>query len=247
MEMTLQGGQTKARDAHRGLRLPILSPYFQRTLEEGRHDRQEYKTILATMNVNAIIAYSDNTYPGDLYLLIMFFDTSNNYLGVVNQLMSISDIFTNGEAATAIAAVAAAATANSYTVLNTQWFVSTGSQAPMQVSGVSKSGYYPVVAAPVVAGGAGVARFYVDTNGDGTGTAPSEIEIASLQAYVLSSTSTYVPQSFTVDTNKKYVDVKMGALSFTTGLAGILNVVTGANIANAANGTAINCTVFVKK
>lgn len=115
------------------------------------------------------------------------------------------------------------------------------------VGGVAKTGTYAVAAAPVVAGGAGVARFYVDTNGDGTGTAPSEIEIATLQTVVTNTTLGYVPQSFTVDTSRKYIDVKMGALSF-SGLTILGQTVLGAqSIANAANGITVNCFVIVKQ
>jgi hypothetical protein len=117
----------------------------------------------------------------------------------------------------------------------------------MQISGVAKTGGYLVSASPTVAGGAGVARFYVDSNGDGTGTAPSEVEVSTLQAVVINTTAAYLPQSVTVDTNRKYIDIKMGFLSFSTGLAGLLNVITGASVGNAANGTTVNCLVYVKK
>lgn len=115
---------------------------------------------------------------------------------------------------------------------------------PMYVNGVAKTGYFAVVGSPSVAGGSGVARFYIDTNGDGTGTAPSEVYAASLQAVVVNSTASYLPQSVTVDTNRKYIDVKMGQLA--TGLAGIVPILTGA-VSNAANGTVVNCFVLVKK
>lgn len=112
-----------------------------------------------------------------------------------------------------------------------------------RVSGVSKMNLFPIMASPAVAGGSGVARFYIDSNGDGTGTAPSAVYTASLQAVVVNTTASYLPQSITVDTNRKYIDVKMGQLA--TGLAGIIPILTGA-VANAANGTVVNCLVFVQ-
>src|SRR6202044_579934 len=104
----------------------------------------------------------------------------------------------------ALAAAQAYATANSYSVsnynfpqANADWSISLSTNEkfinnkptiptslPMYVSGVAKSNYYAVVGSPTVAGGAGVARFYVDTNGDGTGTAPSAIFTPSLQAVI---------------------------------------------------------------
>lgn len=118
---------------------------------------------------------------------------------------------------------------------------------PMLVGGVAKTNTYSVAAAPTVAGGAGVVRFYTDSNGDGTGTAPSEIELFTLQAYVVNTSAVYVIGSISVDTNRKYIDITMKSLAFTTGLAGLLSVITGASLANAANGTAVNCFVIVKK
>lgn len=118
---------------------------------------------------------------------------------------------------------------------------------PMYVSGVAKTSYYAVVGSPTVAGGSGVARFYIDTNGDGTGTAPSEVYSGSLQAVVINSTTVYAPTAVSVDTNRKYIDVTMKSLTFATGLAGILNVLTGASLAAAVNGTTVNCFVLVKQ
>lgn len=135
---------------------------------------------------------------------------------------------------------------NSITVI--KFYASQGELAPpMYVSGVAKTGYYAVVGSPAVAGGAGVARFYIDTNGDGTGIAPSEVHTASLQAVVWNSSNVYVPESLTVDTNRKYIDVTIGRLNFTDAVVSLTTVLTSASIGNAPNGTVVNCLVFVKK
>lgn len=118
---------------------------------------------------------------------------------------------------------------------------------PMLVGGVAKSGYYPVVGTATVAAGAGVARFYIDSNGDGTGTAPSEVESTSLQAVVLNTSNVFMPASITVDTNRKYIDITMYRLSFTSTLLSLINVLTGATLGAATNGTVVNCLVFVKQ
>lgn len=158
----------------------------------------------------------------------------------VNSFHSVADV-----RAAVVSAVLAYCTLNSITLTADSIFFEEASiePLPMRVSGVAKNGCYPIVAAPTVAGGAGVARFYIDSNGDGTGTAPSAVYTASLQAVVVNSTASYLPQSITVDTNRKYIDVKMGQLA--TGLAGIIPILTGA-VANAANGTVVNCLVFVQ-
>lgn len=114
-------------------------------------------------------------------------------------------------------------------------------------SGVAKERVYTITATPTVAGGAGVARFYIDSNGDGSGTAPSEVYASSLQATVWDTSLGYVQQSYTVGGSGKYIDVKMGTLSF-SGLTILGQTVLGSqSIANAANGTAVNCFVLVKK
>lgn len=154
--------------------------------------------------------------------------------------------------AAAAAAQAAYATAQGYSITNNEpWYehvlTAVGAALPMYVNGVAKIGTFPVVASPSVAGGSGVVRFYIDSNGDGTGTAPSEVYAGSLQAVVVNSTTVYQISSVSVDTNRKYIDITMRALTFATGLAGLISVVTGASLANAANGTVVNCFVVVKK
>lgn len=207
--------------------------------------------------IGLITGYQNNT--DGLDIQIKSWDDTTPYLdhGTDAVYCSTSGLTTQGQIqSAALTAIQAFAVANSFTysvVLKTFDLdadvnsLISASALPMYVSGTQKANTYPIVAAPTVAGGSGVARFCIDSNGDGTGTAPSEVYADSLQAVVYSTTGNYVIQSVTVDTNRKYIDVKMGVLTFTTGIAGLLNVLTGATIGNAANGTAIKCTVFVKK
>lgn len=118
---------------------------------------------------------------------------------------------------------------------------------PMLVSGVAKLNTYSIAAQPTIAGGAGVARFYTDSNGDGTGTAPSEIEISTLQAYVVNGSAVYGIGAVTVDTNRKYIDITMKTLSFASTILSLITVLTGATFGAAANGIVVNCFVIVKK
>lgn len=134
------------------------------------------------------------------------------------------------------------ASSNSYsiTALDIIW--------PMPIgfsSGVEKLGIVPYVSSATVAGGAGVVRFYLTDDGTSTGNAAfSEIDTDSIQVQVFNSSAVYVPASVTVDTNKKYIDVTMNKLNFTTGLAGILSVLIGAALGPAANGTVVKCLVM---
>lgn len=251
--------QTIARDAHRGLRLPvwsshsggILSPYFQRSsLQEIGTGRNI--TILANhMAVTKALVITPETWNNDIAVDVQFYDGNtcvfeyNIELTDTSQYGSTESI--QAYANTLILAMAVAQGFTSLTLNSQILWDETLTQYPMYVSGVAKIGTYAVTATPAVAGGAGVARFYVDTNGDGTGTAPGEIEIATLQAVVVNTSAAYVLGAVSVDTNRKYIDVTMKALTFTTGLAGILNVLTGANLTNATNGTSVNCYVIVKK
>lgn len=186
--------------------------------------------------------------------------TEVNYYGVPVDLSGVSTEPQLINAANA--AVASFATSQGYPLTNgIIWPYTTTDQVnaaiaaatstlgapPMIVSGVAKSNTYAVTGAPAVAGGSGVARFYIDSNGDGTGTAPSEVETDSLSATVWNTAASYLPEAFTVDTNRKYIDITEGKLNFSTGLAGLLNVLTGATIGAAANGTVVHAFVIVKK
>lgn len=121
------------------------------------------------------------------------------------------------------------------------------SALPMLVSGVAKANTYPIVGAPSVAGGAGVARFFIDSNGDGTGTAPSAVFASSLQAVVVNASNVYIPSSVTVDTNRKYIDVGLKELTFASTILSLINVLTGASLGAAPNATVVNCFVLVQK
>lgn len=248
----------KALDGHRGLNLPasctrgqcscVRSPYLGLLSPQRVGKRAGIPNILVIMITAYINGYTPDS-PMDVALLI--YDST----GVNTAGYNIPVALSNGTQSADLDSEVEAAI-NTYltnqgvpTPGSFVWTVATPAQVaaailPMQVGAVKKSGFYPVVASPTVAGGVGVARFFVDSNGDGTGTAPSEIELASLQAVVVNTTASYLPQSMTADTNRKYIDVKMGQLA--TGLAGIIPILTGA-VANAANGTIVNCTVFVKK
>lgn len=117
----------------------------------------------------------------------------------------------------------------------------------MYAAGVAKYAYVPITAAPAVAGGAGVARFFIDTNGDGTGTAPAEVFAPSVQAVVVNATGAYVMTAVTVDTNRKYIDVTMKALTFSGITVVGIPVLGSQSLVAAANGVVVNCLVFVKK
>lgn len=199
----------------------------------------------------AIIEDIDST--GNNYRVRVGFNDSGTGVGPTTFLIPFSSVttFPDDLPALIVAGVNTVCDDNSLTRPDTFQYTDAIAQLvisiPMVVSGIAKTNTYPVVGAPTVAGGAGVARFFIDSNGDGTGTAPSEVYTSSLQATVFNTTLGYVPQSFTVDTSKKYIDVKMGSLSF-SGLTILGQTVLGAqSVANAANGIVVNCSVFVKK
>lgn len=240
-----QRTQTIAPQPLEALRLSGLkaSPYF-------RSDRGAVTEIKMAKALVTGISTSDDG--GAAAAQFLLWDDSNNLIGLLTYDVTVS--FTDTSASqlrsdilTGIAAGVTRDFSLTITSSNMTYLNDTLESIPMYVSGVAKTGYYAVVGAPSVAGGAGVARFYIDSNGDGTGTAPSAVFSSSLQAVVWNSTAAYIPQSITVDTNRKYIDVKMGTLNFSTGLAGILSVLTGASIANAANGTTVNCLVLVQQ
>lgn len=263
MTGTLRRGQTIAPHCNGVLRLSgservhnvcnsckecTRSPYFQYAALRKEAPRQEYSIISDLMKAIYGLDYVAIN-GGSQYVGVGFFDMTTSpgtCVDVQNLQFDMADTTSPDSISTAaVAAINTYATGQGYNMSDGIFSCfSAASAIPMQVSGVAKTGYYAVVAAPSVAGGSGVARFYVDTNGDGTGTAPSAIFSASLQAVVVNSTASYLPQSITVDTNRKYIDVKMGQLA--TGLAGIIPILTGA-VANAANGTVVNCLVLVQK
>lgn len=224
----------------------VVSPYFQRPRLQKIGTGRD-----TNISTNMLTCYLTGITPGiSLQAGICLEDSVGSYNLSTNVPLSVSTSDTYATLlANIIPTVTAFLTANGVPTPDSfVWLFDTVTAIPpMLVSGVAKPGYYPVIGVPSVAGGAGVARFYIDSNGDGTGSAPSEVEIASLQAVVVNATAAYLPQTVTVDTNRKYIDIKMGFLSFSSGLAGLLNVITGASVGNAANGTVINCTVFVKQ
>lgn len=225
-------------------RVPLVSPYFQRSsLQKVGTGRDT--NILVTMNVNAIFDELIITGGGLIFAAVAFFDLSDNYQTSQFLQIAASDVRTLGLQTAVLNAIATYATGASYTVVNNVGLPI--SIPPMLVGGVAKSGYYPVVGTATVAAGAGVARFYIDSNGDGTGTAPSEVESTSLQAVVLNTSNVFMPASITVDTNRKYIDITMYRLSFTSTLLSLINVLTGATLGAATNGTVVNCLVFVKQ
>lgn len=252
---TLRREQTTAPHAHGVLRLLgsevlgsseyLVSPYFQ-TTDPREEAPSRDKNILVLM-IDKCIAVTLGSNVQDLAIRAQFY-AGSVWSDEFN--IDLPDTTKYGDKYAirnyANQAILDYCTAYGYTavssVANIIW--PDDQSIPMYVGGVAKNNTYSVVAAPAVAGGAGVARFYIDSNGDGTGTAPSAVFASSLQAVVVNTTASYLPQSVTVDTNRKYIDVKMGQLA--TGLAGIIPILTGA-VANAANGTTVNCLVLVQK
>lgn len=114
-------------------------------------------------------------------------------------------------------------------------------------SGTTKQGTFPYVSSAAVAGGAGVVRFYLTDDGTSSGNAVFEtIDSDSVQIQVVNSSALYVPSAVSVDASNKYIDVTMKQQVFSTGLAGLLSVITGATLSAAANGTVVKCTVLGK-
>lgn len=224
----------------------VLSPYFQRKNMRKEAAGRDTHIILVLMTKGIFVGYQGDGTTIDALVELIVDGVAEGMTGIPfdpSTATNDADLLV-----LANAAISAWATANSVTFSSlTRSFTIPSDAIPMVVSGVAKSGTYPVSAAPVVAGGAGVVRFYVDSNGDGTGTAPSEVYSTSLLAQVWSATALFQPSALTVDTNKKYIDITMKQQTFATGLAGILSVITGASLTNAANGTAVNCYVIVKK
>lgn len=125
---------------------------------------------------------------------------------------------------------------------------------PMYVNGVAKTGYSAASGSATVAGGSGVARFYLDSNNDGTGTALySEVYPTTVQAYVLNSANVYIPSAVTVDGSRKYIDITMKQQAFSSSnalislIGGLASFITGQTFGAAPNGTAINVLVIGKQ
>lgn len=159
--------------------------------------------------------------------------------------------------AAALAAQASYASGHSYTVANAQmWYghVQTALSIPMYVNGVAKTGYSAATGSAVVAGGSGVARFYIDENNDGSGAALfSEVFADSVQAYVLNASNVYIPSAVSVDASRKYVDITFKQQTFSSSnalitlLGGLASFLTGATFGAAPNGTAVKILVLGKK
>lgn len=100
------------------------------------------------MNINILIDAVVVTYLGIPYLQMSVYDTSDNFIESPSIPMSITDIRTNGENATILAAVATYAMANSYTVANILWTVAAPTGPSSYQTIVSQTG----TAAPAVSG-----------------------------------------------------------------------------------------------
>lgn len=222
----------------------IRSPYYV-----GRDNN----LALRTMNLKAFVMnYTSSGGNLEASVFLKSDDNSINTGVEITVSASYSDTETTIQSA-AVSAINSFCSSNSLPAPSIDWLITTPpdlaaiTPLPMYVSGVAKTGYYAVVGAPSVSGGSGVARFYIDTNGDGTGTAPSAVFTSSLNAMVLNSSNVFVPASITVDTSRKYIDISMKYQTFGTGLAGLLSVITSAVISAAPNGTVVNCFVLVQQ
>lgn len=241
--------QTEARHAHGGLGLLACtpSPYTRDMSGIGHVGRNTNKFL----RMIAIVEQIDSTL--NSYRVRVGFNDSGTGLGPTTFLIPFSSVttFPDDMPALVTAGVNQVCDDNSlarpdsyqYTDIVAQFITA----VPMMVAGVAKSSTYAVVGAPAVAGGAGVARFYIDSNGDGTGTAPSEVYASSLQAVIVNSTSSYVLTGVSVDTNRKYIDVTMKALTFAGITVAGIGVLGSQSLVAAANATVVNCSVFVKK
>lgn len=223
-------------------RLPVKADQKVRSYGISRTGRD---TNVNTTTMKANINCFKNG-GADIIADVMYFDDSDgSYIEPANipvpkiGVTSMSKLLDS-----ATTAILAHAVANSYTMTALDIIY------PYPIafsSGTEKPGDYPYISSAAVAGGAGVVRFYLTTDGTSSGAAIfSEIDADSVQVQVWNSTNSYIPASVTVDTNKKYIDVTMKQLTFTSGLAGILNVLTGASLVSAPNGTTVKCVVFGK-
>lgn len=232
------------------LGLSVKSPYYQRQTRDRRLTGRDTK--LSLENMKAVInSYAFHSSPSIGASVNVGFYTGSTF--IANDIIPILGVdFDNDSLPDAmVAAVIAWSTTNSYGTLTATDVIGMDYQpvvtTPMYVSGVAKTGYFAVVDSPTIAGGAGVARFYLDTNGDGTGTAPSEVYTPSLQAVVVNTTGAYVLTNVSVDANRKYIDITMKALTFGGVTVLGVNVLGSQSLVAAANSIAVNCFVFVKK
>lgn len=120
--------------------------------------RRNIKLFLQLMTpINILVDAVGVTYLGIPYLQMSVYDTSDNYIESPTIILSITDIRTNGENATVLAAIAAYATADSYTVANVFWSVAaptgpssyqtivtqTGTSAPAVSGSLTPTSTYP--------------------------------------------------------------------------------------------------------
>lgn len=121
---TTQYRQTIAHDAHRGLRLPVLSPYYQRQIRGRRHSTgRDTKIVLALMINTYIVRGFQNDGPNAYSVFVDFIDPSD---------LSISDreildmnmtavVDTTSLQVAALAAINAYIPIAGYTITNAIW------------------------------------------------------------------------------------------------------------------------------
>lgn len=241
--------QTIGRHAHGSLRLSgksVCSPYFQMAdLREEAPDRNTNNILV--MLTAFYLGYSPTGTDGGVSFVLR--DSNNIYNFSTTAPLTVVGTDTDVSVESRVSsAVASFLITNGLTAPDVEYFLFDPTPAlPTLVSGVAKTGTFFVTGSPTVAGGSGVVRFYIDSNGDGTGTAPSEVYASSLQTVVVNGSNLFVPSVVSVDTNRKYIDVTMLRQNFTSTLLSLVNVLTGATLGSAPNGTTINCLVLVKK
>lgn len=255
---TLQRRQTIAPLAQGGLRLSALkrmtgavrSPYFQPTDMRKGHAGRDINLISLLYMIKAfVIGYL----PAGAHVNVDFFlkDSANVYTACANTPLSITTSDTDATIMAAIPGVITTWCMNNIGVAPDaiEWILQGDTAGvPMYVNGVAKTGYSAATGTATVAGGGGVARFYLDSNNDGTGTALySEVYANSVQAYVLNSSNVFIPSAVSVDGALKYVDITIKQQAFTGIQVVGINVLGSAALGAAANGTVINVLVIGKK
>lgn len=105
--------QTSARDAHRGLRLPVKSPYFDTI--DLREEATGRDTKLSLKYMDFLID-SWGVSGGNPYAVISWWDSSNVFQSSNIVFMTFADIRANGLIATVTTAVNTYASANTLTV-----------------------------------------------------------------------------------------------------------------------------------
>lgn len=153
-----------------------------------------------------------------------------NSTGVVEAVYLDVDVHTfPGDTTKRIAAAEAAALAYG----NAAGYVVTSADISWQDAALLKKSVYKAT----VAGGAGVATFYTDSNGDGTGTALHPNLTADLCTGVVDGVSDqYAPQTPVVASDKKSVTVNFKKLTASGVTVVGITVVGSLTYANAANG-----------